>query len=75
MTEQIYVDKTEYFHRLVTDPCRRYFFCARPRRFGKSLGDVPRAECIRDRLATIYAQFKDNMDKIRFLMCWGFLSF
>ena len=35
---QIYVDKTAYFHRLITDPCRRYFFCARPRRFGKSLG-------------------------------------
>ena len=170
---QIYVDKTAYFHRLITDPSRQYFFCARPRRFGKSLGvttlksifeghreffadlaiaktgydfaphtvvhfnwggvdalsregfdesfpkaikasltaagyaydestlpsvnlsealtyfknrdgkgwvilideyddpvakalaDVPRAEYIRDRLATIYAQFKDNTDKIR----------
>ena len=35
---QIYVDKTAYFHRMVTDPSRAYFFCARPRRFGKSLG-------------------------------------
>ena len=35
---QIYVDKTAYFHRMITDPSRRYFFCARPRRFGKSLG-------------------------------------
>ena len=35
---QIYVDKTAYFHRLITDPSRSYFFCARPRRFGKSLG-------------------------------------
>ena len=33
----IYVDKTDYFHRLVTDPGRRLFFIARPRRFGKSL--------------------------------------
>ena len=32
------MDKTAYFHRLITDPSRRYFFCARPRRFGKSLG-------------------------------------
>ena len=35
---QLYVDKTAYFHRLVTDPSRKYFFCARPRRFGKSRG-------------------------------------
>ena len=35
---QLYVDKTAYFHRLITDPSRNYFFCARPRRFGKSLG-------------------------------------
>ena len=33
----IYVDKTDYFHRLVTDAGRRLFFIARPRRFGKSL--------------------------------------
>ena len=33
----IYVDKTDYFHRLVTDGGRRLFFIARPRRFGKSL--------------------------------------
>ena len=180
---QIYVDKTAYFHRLVADPCRSYFFCARPRRFGKSLGvttlksiflghreffadlaiaktgydfaphtvihfnwggvdassregfdttfphavkssleaagysydmalapsvnlsnaltffkkrdgkgcvilideyddpvakslaDVPRAEYIRDRLATIYAQFKDNTDKIRFLFITGVSKF
>ena len=180
---QIYVDKTAYFHRLVTDPCRRYFFCARPRRFGKSLGvttlksiflghreffadlaiaktdydfaphtvlhfnwggvkatsregfdstfpgavrdalatagyaydpavppslnlsralkffkdrdgkgcvilideyddpvakslaDVPLAEYIRDELASIYAQFKDNTDKIRFLFITGVSKF
>ncbi|MCQ2392178.1 MAG: ATP-binding protein [Kiritimatiellae bacterium] len=180
---QIYVDKTAYFHRLITDPSRSYFFCARPRRFGKSLGvttlksiflghreffadlaiaktdydfmphtvihfnwggvdassregfvasfpkavkaalvaagyaydestlpsvnlsealtffknrdgrgcvvlideyddpvakslaDVPRAEYIRDQLATIYAQFKDNTDKIRFLFITGVSKF
>ena len=33
----IYVDKTDYFHRLVTDRGRSLFFIARPRRFGKSL--------------------------------------
>ena len=33
----IYVDKTDYFHRLVTTPGRNLFFIARPRRFGKSL--------------------------------------
>ena len=35
---QLYVDKTAHFHRLITDPSRTYFFIARPRRFGKSLG-------------------------------------
>ena len=35
---QLYVDKTASFHRLITDPSRNYFFCARPRWFGKSLG-------------------------------------
>ena len=34
---KIYVDKTAYLHRLITDPSRIFFFCARPRRFGKSL--------------------------------------
>ena len=34
---QVYVDKTAYFHALVTDPQRKYFFLARPRRFGKTL--------------------------------------
>ena len=33
----VYVDKTDYFHRLVTSPGCRLFFIARPRRFGKSL--------------------------------------
>ena len=33
----VYVDKTDYFHRLITDPGSRVFFVARPRRFGKSL--------------------------------------
>ena len=33
----IYVDKTGYFHRLVTAPGKKLFFIARPRRFGKSL--------------------------------------
>ena len=33
----IYVDKTDYFHRLVTAPGRKLFFVVRPRRFGKSL--------------------------------------
>ena len=35
---QTYVDKTAYFHRLITDPNRKFYFVARPRRFGKSLG-------------------------------------
>ena len=33
----IYVDKTDYFHRLVTSQGKNLFFIARPRRFGKSL--------------------------------------
>ncbi len=33
----IYVDKTEYVHRLVSQPGSRLFFMSRPRRFGKSL--------------------------------------
>ena len=33
----IYVDKTDYFHRLVTAQGKNLFFIARPRRFGKSL--------------------------------------
>ena len=32
----LYVDKTQYFHRLVTNVSNCYF-CSRPRRFGKSL--------------------------------------
>ena len=180
---QLYVDKTAYFHRLITDPSRKYFFMARPRRFGKSLcvttlksifqghreyfdglaisktdydwqphvvihfnwgkvdassiemfdktfpvavkrslaeagfayddalepstnlndalsffsardgrgvvilideyddpvakslADIPRAETIRDRLAAIYAQFKDNSDKVRFLFITGVSKF
>ena len=180
---QTYVDKTAYFHRLITDPNRSFYFIARPRRFGKSLGvttlksifqgrreffdglaiaktdydwkphavihfnwgmvdassienfdatfppsvkdalvasgyayddacapslnlkraieyfygrdgvgpailideyddpvakslkDVPRAEAIRDRLAAIYAQFKDNSGKIRFLFITGVSKF
>ena len=34
---KIYVDKTMFMHRLVTDPSSRLFFVSRPRRFGKSL--------------------------------------
>ena len=33
----IYVDKTEYVHRMVSDANTRLFFISRPRRFGKSL--------------------------------------
>ena len=33
----IYVDKTMYLHRLITDPGRSSFLFSRPRRFGKSL--------------------------------------
>ena len=33
----IYVDKTDFFHRLVTAGSKKLFFIARPRRFGKSL--------------------------------------
>ena len=33
----VYVDKTCYLHRLITDPGQSTFFIARPRRFGKSL--------------------------------------
>ena len=35
--ECIYVDKTAYFHKLITRLDARRFFLARPRRFGKSL--------------------------------------
>ena len=41
----------------------------------KSLKDIPRAETIRDRLASIYAQFKDNSGKIRFLLITGVSKF
>ena len=33
----LYVDKTSYLHRLITTKGRKFFFLARPRRFGKSL--------------------------------------
>ena len=33
----VYVDKTDYFHRLVTAGSKKLFFIVRPRRFGKSL--------------------------------------
>ena len=33
----IYVDKTAWFHRLLTDPGANCWFLSRPRRFGKSL--------------------------------------
>lgn len=33
----LYVDKTEYVWRLISNPARTFFFCSRPRRFGKSL--------------------------------------
>ena len=33
----IYVDKTEFVHRMVSDASTRLFFISRPRRFGKSL--------------------------------------
>ena len=33
----IYVDKTEYVHRMVSDVNTSLFFISRPRRFGKSL--------------------------------------
>ena len=36
-SECIYVDKTAYFHQLITRRDARRFFLARPRRFGKSL--------------------------------------
>ena len=35
--ECVYVDKTAYFHKLITRRDARRFFLARPRRFGKSL--------------------------------------
>lgn len=34
---KIYVDKTAFIYRLVTDPNSNLFFVSRPRRFGKSL--------------------------------------
>ena len=34
---QLYVDKTAYLHRLISDTRRSGVICARPRRFGKSL--------------------------------------
>ena len=41
----------------------------------KSLNDVEKANAIRERLATIYAQFKDNSGKIRFLFITGVSKF
>ena len=41
----LYVDKTEYAWRLISNPARTFFFCSRPRRFGKSLF-VSTLECI-----------------------------
>ena len=35
--DMVYVDKTEYIHRLVSSPEGSFFFLSRPRRFGKSL--------------------------------------
>ena len=51
----VYVDKTDYFHRLVTDPGRRLFFIARPRRFGKSLM-VTTFKYIFEGLKSLYAK-------------------
>ena len=34
---KIYVDKTMFMHRLISDPNSKIFFISRPRRFGKSL--------------------------------------
>ena len=34
--DMLYIDKTEYIHRMVHS-ANRYFFLSRPRRFGKSL--------------------------------------
>ena len=34
---KIYVDKTGFIHRLVSDANGKLFFVSRPRRFGKSL--------------------------------------
>lgn len=34
---KIYVDKTMYMHRLLTNTDAKLFFVSRPRRFGKSL--------------------------------------
>ena len=39
---QIYVDKTSHLHRMITDPSRSFFFCARPRRFGKAIPRLPK---------------------------------
>ena len=36
-SESIYVDKTAYMHRLVSDKRNKLLFISRPRRFGKSL--------------------------------------
>lgn len=33
----VYVDKTAYLHKLISRKGSTFFFCARPRRFGKSL--------------------------------------
>lgn len=35
--EMLYVDKTSYFHRMITDLSHRFYFISRPRRFGKSM--------------------------------------
>ena len=51
----VYVDKTDYFHRLVTSPGCRLFFIARPRRFGKSLM-ITTFKYIFDGLKALYAK-------------------
>lgn len=37
MNNWLYVDKTEYAYRLLSNPASTFYFCSRPRRFGKSL--------------------------------------
>ena len=37
MNDWLYVDKTEYVWKLVNNHASTFFFCSRPRRFGKSL--------------------------------------
>ena len=54
MNDWLYVDKTEYVWKLVNNHASTFFFCSRPRRFGKSLF-----------ISTLESVFKGRKDLFR----------